>query len=264
MSASRKRGLTLVEVLVGAAIGAILLTVLMTMLGQASQLFVRGEGALGGRQAARIFMDALGHDLAQVIQTPGDPRPPVVIGEDGALYFYVARIPTTVEEPVGGAPVRWGREPLDAQESEVEDGPGHPQRNDHVIRGLLLDGWEFELLPLGEDVTGWELEVRVRVSRGALLSPETMSRRYALGQPTSNLLYFPSHGRILPGVVQLPAEPDPGSPFRWLGAPDSIVYLDETGEETAPLLDVEDLPEAPAPPYSRDERRQGSLPPGAP
>jgi hypothetical protein len=213
-----RQGYTLVEVIIAAALGSLLLGSLMAMLVSGSRLFSKGVGAARGPEAALIIMDELEQDLLQCLQFPGDPRPPVAISSDKKeIAFYRTRPMLEGDLEVVGDPIIWSLVPGSGK------GSFFPRRNGKVFRTLGVNDWEFELLPpdVAERRSGWFVVVRVRFTKDSQVSREYLSSRLIfLKQPSSNFLYFPKYGpALLPGAVKLARPKENNALFSRLGPP---------------------------------------------
>ena len=218
----RRRGYTLVEIAVAVGVVSLLLYALISLLVSGSRLFSGGIGATRGPEGALIVMDEIERDLIQSLQLPGDPRPPVSVGDGHELGLYVPRETDDLRAlAVIGVPVRWHLVPVHGAGKE---GPYHPARNERVLRSVVVDGWDFTLLPPDEEEAryGWYVSYRVTIAADNKVDrPFLAARLMHLGQPSSNFLHFPGFGDSLrPGRVRLLPSPDGAAIFQGLGPPD--------------------------------------------
>lgn len=221
----RRRGYTLTELLIATALVAIVLAVVFRMLVSASRLFTSGVAAARGPEAAILLMDRLEEDLLQVVQIPGDPRPPVWISDDGArLCYYRADPARTDPATLVGVPATWAL-------TSTLAGDTHPARDGEVLPEIDLAGLEFELLApsLEAERPAWLLRFTARFPGDGLAGREHVATRLVhLAQPSSNFLHFLTFGDEVPaGAVALlpPPEDDPG--FDALGPPDGADHPHE-------------------------------------
>jgi hypothetical protein len=218
---SRRHGYSLVEIAVAVGVVSLLLYALVSILVSGSRLFSGGVGATRGPEGALIVMDEIERDLLQCMQLPGDPRAPVAVGDGHELALYVPRATDDLRAlAVIGQPVHWNLVPVDPKK---KDGPFHPARNDRVLRSVVIDGWDFELLPPSEEEAryGWYVSYRVTIAAESKVDrPFLAARLMHLAQPSSNFLHFPGFGGSLrPGRVLLLPRP-PAEVFAGLGPPD--------------------------------------------
>lgn len=206
----RRRGYTLVEMTIATAIAAVVIGAVMGLLVSGSHLFTSGQNAVRGPEAAILVMDQLERDLAQVLQVPGDPRPPVSIHDAGqSMAFYVPGADGVLSTPrtVVGVPVRWT-----IVRSEDVPGAYHPSRNGAVIRGVTLLDWELTLWSPKdiENLPGWYVTVRLRFRADSLAGePYVYARAVHLRQPSTNYASFPTFGDdINSGLVRMLPPPD--------------------------------------------------------
>lgn len=217
-----RRAYSLVEVAVAVGVVSLLLYALISLLVSGSRLFSGGVGATRGPEGALIVMDEIERDLLQCMQLPGDPRPPVSVGDGSALALYVPRASDDLRAlAVIGEPVHWHLVPVDPKE---KGGPFHPARNQRVLRSVVIDDWDFSLLPPDEAEAryGWYVSYRVTIAaEGQDDRPFLAARLMHLAQPSSNFLHFPGFGASLrPGRVRMLARPPQAEAFRNLGPPD--------------------------------------------
>jgi prepilin-type N-terminal cleavage/methylation domain-containing protein len=206
----RRRGYTLVEMSIATLVAAVVVTAVMSLLVSGSRLFSSGQNAVRGPEAAVLIIDRLERDLVQVLQVPGDPRPPVAIEDDGTtMAFYVPGENGVLSTPktVVGVPVWWG-----LVEDEDEPGIYHPVRDGEVIEGVALLGWEISLWSPKDDpeLPGWYVTVRLRFRADSLAGePYVYARAIHLLQPSTNYTSFPTFGDDLnPGLVRLLPPPE--------------------------------------------------------
>lgn len=221
MKAPGRGGYTLVEIAIAVGLVSLLLYTMVSLLVSGSRLFSSGVGATRGPEGALIVMDEIERDLLQALQLPGDPRPPVAVGDGRELALYVPRATDDLRAlAVVGEPVRWHLVPVDPRRPE---GPFHPARNERVLRSVELDAWDFVLLPPDEEQAryGWNVSYRVTIAADNKVDkPFLAARLLYLAQPSSNFLHFPGFGASLrPGRVQLLPPPDGAALFADLGPP---------------------------------------------
>ncbi len=205
----RRRGFTLIEVLIAVVVGAVILIVVTRLLVSGSRLFFSGMKAARGPEAAILLMNRLERDMYQCLQVPGDPRRPMVVREGKEIAFYIPGAVGRFSNPetVVGVPVRWS-----LKASETSYGLFHPVRNDEVLTGIVLKDWKIVLWDpdTEEDRPGWYLTIRAEFpTDGFRGKPYIFSRALFLAQPSKNYLhYYPYHGKkILPGSVRLLPSP---------------------------------------------------------
>lgn len=223
---TRRHGHTLLEVLIAAALVTLVLGAVYAGLYSGSRAFAASVERLRGPDAAAMLMDRLEQDLYQCIQAPGDPRPPLRVTETKAgprLTFFAVDVGRTNPNVVVASPVSW-------ELIETAEGSGryHPMRNGELYDGITLGRWDLELLEPslepGSESPGWYLRMVVPFPGEGLLARDYVVRRLApLHQPTSNFLWFPTHGgEVIEDVVKMLRRPadDPG--FEGLGPPDVL------------------------------------------
>lgn len=228
----RRRGYTLLEVLIAAALTTLVFAAVYAGLYSGSRAFAASVERLRGPDAAVLLMDRLERDLYQCLQAPGDPRPPMRVEEALGtlrLTFYAVDPERSNVNVLVGAPVAW-----ELVETDEDSGRYHPMRNGELIEGVTLSGWDLELIEpdADQEIPGWYLRMVVTFPGVGLLARDYVVRRLApLHQPTSNFLWFPSHGDgLIEDVVKMLRRPvgDPG--FRGLGPPD-VLELDAPSSE---------------------------------
>lgn len=212
----RRRGYTLVEVVIAALVGSVVLGGALYLLVSGSKLFDAGVAAARGPEAAVLLMDLLEEDLASSLQAPGDPRPPLKVIDGRGLRFYRTSPGRSTRDTMVGVPARW----------DVVD--GHPVRDGEVLRSIALAGFEARLIQpdLGDMVPGWFLEVRARFPGTRRTGSEfELVRLIPLPQPSTNFLHFLGHGEeLLPGTVRFLHPPeDLADDFEGLGPPDELL-----------------------------------------
>ncbi len=216
--AGKRRGITLLELLVALSIGVLVLGVTWRVLISGSRLFSRGVSAVRGPEAAILLVDRLEEDLVQCLQVPGDPRPPLAIEAGRRIAFYRPDPELGSGASVVGVPRLW-----DLVETASGTGTFHPVRDGQVFREIELRGWSAELVPpdLAERRLGWFVDLRFRFEAAGLRGGEhTVRRLVHLPQPSSNFLHFlGTGGDLLPGLVQMVAPPRDQPIFRTLGPP---------------------------------------------
>lgn len=183
--------MTLVEIGVASSILFVVLAAGLGMMSSGARLFRRGILAARGPEAALLALNHLERDLVQAIQIPGDPRPPVVIGEDGEVAFYKASSQATGPNSVIGEPVIWKLEPAGGE------GLFHPVRNGRVLETVVVSGWDLQLLEpsADEDRPYWFVVIDVTFANED--APDQVyetSRAVPLIQPSTNFLHFPGFG----------------------------------------------------------------------
>jgi hypothetical protein len=212
-----RRGATLVEVAIAAGLVLVVMGAGMAMLSGAGRRARRGQASAEGAAAALLVTSALERDLARVLQVPGDPRPPVVVTDDGAA-FYVSDPARSGPDQVVGSPVAWGLAPL---------GPGrfHPTRNGEPLRSVEVADLSFSLAEpdAASERPTWTLVFEVLVHRSDGRPPDKVRRAVPLAQPSTNFLFYPSHGALVdPRWVRMlpwPADLEPRIEPPELGAP---------------------------------------------
>lgn len=197
-----RRGHTMVELGVAAALLGVVLATAMTLFTSAARRSRRGIEEARGPAAALVLLNSLERDLLGVLQVPGDPRPPVAISEDGReLGFYRADPARSGPNVVVGAPVAWSLQEIPGT------GLSHPTRDGRHLGSVLVAGWDFELLPPSaeEARASWFLRIRVDLAAGEGSEATFVARRAVpLLQPSTNFLHFPGHGvGVVPGSVRL-------------------------------------------------------------
>lgn len=210
--AGRRRGLTLIEVTMAILIGSVVLAAALDLVATGFRLFLRGQEALAGPEAALALMDALEEDLAQALQVPGDPRPPVAILDGTRLTYLRTRPEPLALDRLVGAPASWDLE---------RDGDDfRPVRDGRPMGSVRLLDWQLELLaPDGIERTGWQVQVDARVPPGRSGGePFRIRRVISLPQPSSNHAGFLA-GSVLYGggvfeqLVQVEPPPEDDSTF---------------------------------------------------
>jgi prepilin-type N-terminal cleavage/methylation domain-containing protein len=226
-----RKGFTLVEVLVSTLLALVLLAMVIQLFLSGARLFGMGIEAARGPEAAIMLMDRFEEDLAQVIQAPGDPRPPMVVTKKTRVTFYRASKKLSNPLVAVGEPASWGLE-------ERKDGLFHPVRDGKPLTGIVIAGWELEVLAPDEEQNraGWYLAARVRFPPSSRLGREFVSARLVfLPQPSTNFLNFLAFGaELLPGTVSMLPRPEGDEDFEKLGPPDISAEtiassFDETG-----------------------------------
>lgn len=223
-----RRGYTLLEVLVAAALVTLIFSAVWAGLYGGSRAFAASVERLRGPDAAVLLMDRLERDLFQCLQAPGDPRPPLRVLEHddedappARLTFYAVDPEKTNPNVVVGAPISW-----ELVETEEGSGRYHPMRGDELFEGVTVSGWELELLEPDADaeIPGWYLRMVITFPGEGLMARDYVVRRLApLHQPTSNFLWFPSQGEgLIEDVVKMLRRPEGDPGFHGLGPPDVI------------------------------------------
>lgn len=187
-----RRGATLVEVALAGGLVLVLVAVGAGLLSGAGRAARRGQATAEGAAAALLVTAALERDLARVLQVPGDPRPPVVVTPEGAA-FYVADPDRSGPDMVVGSPVAWGRIPAGTP------GRYHPTRNGEAMRSVVVSDLGFRLLEPDAAAArpGWVLSFEVGIHRDDGREPDRVRRDVPLAQPTTNFLFYPSHGELV-------------------------------------------------------------------
>lgn len=225
------RGFTLVEVLVATALAMVLVGLLLDLFLSGARLMGMGIEAARGPEAAILLMDRFEEDIAQVLQAPGDPRPPMQVDRPGTrLTFYRASGRRSTPAVAVGEPASWGlkRRP---------DGLVHPVKDGRVLAGILLAGWQLQVLEPDADQNraGWYLSVRARFPAQSPLGKEYVSSRLIfLPQPSANFMNFLAFGgELLPGKVHMLPRPANEPDFEKLGPPDPALVTLATGKQSA-------------------------------
>lgn len=197
----KRRGHTMVEIGIAAVLLGTVLGIAMVLFTSAARQYRRGVAAARGPEGAILFLGQLERDLAQVLQVPGDPRPPAAVGDGSRLALYRTSAARSGPNIVVGEPVSWTLTPA---------GPAglfHPTRNGRPLESVLLAGCSFELLEPSAEANRpfWAVLVTLQVAGGSQ-GEETFETTWAspLVQPSSNFLHYPGHGEsLVPGEVRL-------------------------------------------------------------
>lgn len=191
----------MLEATIALVLGLTVLTIVHQLTMSGSRLFTRGLQAARGPEAALLLMDRFEEDVLQMVQVPGDPRPPARVVDGHILTFYRAEAGLSTPARVVGIPGYWNQEPL-ADDPDLYN----PIRDGVRMTDIEFGGFTFELLPpdAEEKRLGWYLAVEARFPTGARGADHVVRRLIYLPQPSSNFLHFLSHGdRVIPGAVQL-------------------------------------------------------------
>ena len=209
---------TLVEMMIAVVLFLMVLGMLTMLLYSGARLFESGNEAARGPEAALLLMDRLEDDLAQVLQIPGDPRPPMKVEKEHRITFYRPSSTWSNAQVLVGEPASWELVP-------AKGGQFHPACDGKPFDDIHIADWTLKLLaPKAEHLRGgWYLSVVARFRTSSLFSKDhVLSRLLRLPQPSTNFLNFLAFGaEMLPGTVQMLPRPknDPG--FEHLGPPDT-------------------------------------------
>ena len=179
----RRRGFTLVEILVAAVLTTLLAVGVFSLLGGGNQLFTRGLQVAHGRQASLLFFEQLEEDLAACVVVPGHQGAPVAIshGEHALAFYRTNRSASTLQVTVG-SPVcyRLSGDPLKGENS-------NPIRNGIVMRNVLVRNVNYFLIePDAKKQKSWMLATEAVFPEGGLTGRlVTVRRLVELVQPSS-------------------------------------------------------------------------------
>lgn len=214
----RRGGYTLVEMAVASFVGALLVAAVMGLLVSGSRLFSSGMGAARGPEAAMLVVDRLEEDVIQMLQVPGDPRPPAVISEEGTkLSFYRPDLAASRPDMLVGQPATWSL-------ADAGGGMVHPVRDGVPLEGIFMRSWSLQLFPPDRETSlpGWYLAIEARFPADSRFGNDYVFRRVLhLPQPSANFLNYPDFGfEIEPGMVRLKPPPEGDDSFEALAPPE--------------------------------------------
>lgn len=217
----RRGGVTLVEILVATGLAMLLVVLLLDLFLNGAKLFGMGIEAARGPEASILLMDRFEEDIQQVLQAPGDPRPPMRVDkEKHRVTFYRASEKRSTPALAVGEPASWGLK-------KRLDGMFHPVRDGKTLSGILLKEWELTLMEPDpeKDRPGWYLSMKATFPANSKLGKDfTVARLIFLPQPTTNYMNFLSFGAdLVPGTVHMLPCPEFDEDFEHLGPPDPEV-----------------------------------------
>jgi len=211
-----RRAFTLVELLIAGVVVILVLGVVCSMLLSGAHLFDSGNEAARGPEAALLLMDRLEDDVSQVLQVPGDPRPPLRI-TGRRLTFYRPSVRWSNAQVIVGEPASWDL-------VRTRGGRLHPACDGIVLEDIHVKDWALKLVApdAKQQVGAWYLEVVARFNTGSLFGRDyVLARLLRLPQPTSNFLNFLAFGpQMIDGAVQMLPRPRGDASFDHLGPPD--------------------------------------------
>lgn len=207
---SRRRGFTLLEIMVASAIFLGVLVVAWAVLSGGIRSFFVGSSLNSAVQDAQVFVEMLDHDLARMMVNTDIAEQPVWISPDGReLAFWVPALePSEVPlgDPVPGRILRYGLERIEGTEGF------RPVRDGVPLRRLAVHGWRFRHEAVDGATRGMQfLTVEVEVAGLFGLRTYPLVRRVALPQAAGAARYR-SNFTFADGWVALEGELGPVEP----------------------------------------------------